>query len=453
MLENIRLSFQGVWSHKMRSFLTMLGIIIGIASIIAIVSTIKGTNEQIKQNLVGSGNNTIEIKLMQNNSEYFPDDSNIPASKVPVLNEDLREELLAMDEVENATFYLRRTYADNAYYNTTSLNGYQYYGIDNHYFDTCGYTITAGRTFVPDDFKNYRKVVILDKDVASALFSGEEPLGKILELNGEPFTVIGIVEKSTKFRPVINSEDDYKRYMSNQESKIYMPNSLWPVVFCYDEIPNAIIKAVNTDVMSDAGSKATDAINKFIGASTIPDALAGNTGSGDMGTSDAEAGAMDAAAGGGSEEANTYKYKGTDIMETAKNLQELSAATNQQLIWIASISLLVGGIGVMNIMLVSVTERTQEIGLKKAIGARKNRILAQFLTEAAVLTSLGGILGIVAGIVLAEVISKISATPVAISIPAIIFAVVFSVVIGIIFGLLPSVKAANLNPIDALRHE
>ena len=140
-------------------------------------------------------------------------------------------------------------------------------------------------------------------------------------------------------------------------------------------------------------------------------------------------------------------------METARNLQELSASTNQQLIWIASISLLVGGIGVMNIMLVSVTERTQEIGLKKAIGARKSRILGQFLTEAAVLTSLGGVIGIIAGIILAEVISRISSTPVAISVTAIVGSVLFSVVIGIVFGLLPSIKAANLNPIDALRHE
>lgn len=147
------------------------------------------------------------------------------------------------------------------------------------------------------------------------------------------------------------------------------------------------------------------------------------------------------------------KYKASDLLEQAKSLQELSAATNQQLIWIASISLLVGGIGVMNIMLVSVTERTREIGLKKAIGARKRRILAQFLTEAAVLTSLGGIIGVAAGIVMAQVISRISQTPSAISVPAIIFSVLFSMAIGILFGLLPSIKAANLNPIDALRHE
>ena len=126
---------------------------------------------------------------------------------------------------------------------------------------------------------------------------------------------------------------------------------------------------------------------------------------------------------------------------------------NNQLIWIASISLLVGGIGVMNIMLVSVTERISEIGLKKAIGAKKRSILGQFLTEAVVLTSMGGIIGVVAGIVLAQTVSRMSGTPVGINVTAIIISVVFSMLIGIIFGLLPSVKAANLNPIDALRHE
>ena len=121
--------------------------------------------------------------------------------------------------------------------------------------------------------------------------------------------------------------------------------------------------------------------------------------------------------------------------------------------FIAGISLLVGGIGVMNIMLVSVTERTREIGLKKALGARKRRILTQFLTEAAVLTLLGGLIGVAGGIALAYIISAVSAVPVAISGVSILVGVVFSALIGIIFGLLPSVKAANMNPIDALRSE
>ena len=149
----------------------------------------------------------------------------------------------------------------------------------------------------------------------------------------------------------------------------------------------------------------------------------------------------------------TIKYRAEDVLQQAQELQELSNATNQQLVWIASISLLVGGIGVMNIMLVSVTERTREIGLKKAIGAKKGRILWQFLTEAAVLTSLGGILGVAAGIGMAELVSHLTQAPVAISVPSIFLAVLFSMAIGVVFGLLPSIKAANLNPIDALRHE
>ena len=131
----------------------------------------------------------------------------------------------------------------------------------------------------------------------------------------------------------------------------------------------------------------------------------------------------------------------------------MSTATNRQLVWIAGISLIVGGIGVMNIMLVTVSERTHEIGLKKAIGAKKKRIRAQFLTEAAVLTSLGGILGVIFGIGLAKLLSSLSQTPSAISVPAILIAVVFSMAIGILFGLIPAVKASNLNPIEALRRE
>ena len=131
----------------------------------------------------------------------------------------------------------------------------------------------------------------------------------------------------------------------------------------------------------------------------------------------------------------------------------MSNATNRQLIWIASISLLVGGIGVMNIMLVSVAERVSEIGLRKAVGAKKRRILWQFLTEAAVLTCTGGVLGVAAGIGVSKALSKFSGTPSAISVPAIIIAVAFSMVIGILFGLLPAIKAANMNPIEALKRE
>lgn len=416
MLENIRLSFQGIWSHKMRSFLTMLGIIIGIAAIISIVSTIKGTNEQIKQNLIGSGNNTVDVKLYQNEWEYEMQYNGIPQG-VPVIDSETLSQIHDIDGVENASLYLCRNYAEGIYHNSTMLEGGKIYGIDSNYFETCGYQMQKGRGFVDKDYANFRKVTILDSSSAKSLFGSTDPINKTVEIQGEPFTVIGVCDKLSNFKPVINSIDDYYNYAYTGSSGIlFIPDASWPIIYNYDEPQNLIVRATSTDEMSNVGRECADLLNSYIASSDL-------------------------------------QYKASDLLEQAKQLQDLSAATNQQLLWIASISLLVGGIGVMNIMLVSVTERTREIGLKKAIGARKQRILAQFLTEAAVLTSLGGVLGVIAGIVLAQIISKISQTPSAISIPAILLSVLFSMGIGILFGLLPSIKAANLNPIDALRHE
>ncbi|MDD3340357.1 MAG: ABC transporter permease [Lachnospiraceae bacterium] len=417
MLENIRLSFQGIWSHKMRSFLTMLGIIIGIASIISIVSTIKGTQEQIKKNLIGAGNNTVAVPLKQGESEYETEYMGLPQGISTVTDEQM-EDIRSLDEVKAASRYLSRNYADSVYYQNTSLDGAKVFGIESDYLSTCGYQIKKGRNFVPYDTSISNKVVMLDDVAAQSLFQGEDPIGKTIEIKAEPFTVVGIVEKKEQFEPVINSMEDYYTYSSSDTGSLFMPIATWPVVYYYDEPQNVVVMAADTEQMSSAGKKTADILNANVTNSD-----------GDI------------------------KYKATDTLETAKNLQALSESTNMQLLWIASISLLVGGIGVMNIMLVSVTERTSEIGLKKAIGARKRKIMVQFLTEAAVLTSIGGILGAVSGVILSQVISKVSQTPTAVSVPAIIGSVAFSMVIGIIFGLLPSYKAANLNPIDALRYE
>jgi len=416
MLENIRLSFQGIWSHKMRSFLTMLGIIIGIASIISIVSTIKGTNEQIKENLVGAGNNNVKIQLYQGEGTYWMD-GGIP-NGVYQLSQDQKQQIMDLEQVENASFYQERSYADGISYENTTLQGGTILGIDQNYMETCGYQIYQGRMFLESDFEQVRKVVLLDDTAAQSIFQEEEPLGKVIEIKGEPFTVVGVVKKSDSFQPVIQSMDDYNTYSQESYATVFLPNSCWPIVYQFDEPENAVVMAKTTEDMSIVGKEAAEIMNQSITNTT-----------------------------------DSLSYKAEDLLERAKSLQDLSRTTNSQLIWIASISLLVGGIGVMNIMLVSVTERTSEIGLKKAIGARKRRILAQFLTEAAVLTSIGGLIGVAAGIVMAKVISQMSKTPVAISVPAIVFSVAFSMLIGIIFGLLPSIKAANLNPIDALRRE
>ena len=417
MIENIRLSFQGIWSHKMRSFLTMLGIIIGIASIISIVSTIKGTNEQIKKNLIGSGTNTVQIQMYQGDYQYEMLYNGLPDG-IPVRDETTMEKIKSVKNVEDAAFYTSRSdYNNSVYYGNNGISGSQVFGVDNSYFTTNGLVLKSGRTFVDSDFTDFHAAAIIDADTADSLFDGENPIGKTIEISSIPFTVVGIVDEDSKFEPVINSIDEYYTYYSDSSaSRIFVPSSMWPALYSFDEPQNVAIRVSNTEAMTDAGKAVAEIMNTNVTNSEI-------------------------------------KYQAQDLLKQAQDLQDLSSSTNSQLIWIASISLLVGGIGVMNIMLVSVTERTREIGLKKAIGAKKSRILWQFLTEAAVLTSLGGIVGVGAGIGLAAIISRVTSAPVAISVPSIIIAVVFSMVIGIIFGLLPSFKAANLNPIDALRSE
>ena len=411
MLENIRLSLQGILSHKVRSILTMLGIIIGIAAIIAIVSTIKGTNEQIKNNLIGSGNNTVNVQLYQGESPYDFSYQAAPDG-VQVVSAEVRDQITSLKNVESASFYRTRSYCDNVYYQNTQFSG-SMYGIDAAYFDTAGYEVQQGRGFLSKEYTNNAKAVILDSTAVKSLYSSESPIDSVIDINGEPFTVVGVVTEVSRFEPVINSEEDYWTYMGTSGGKMFIPGQSWPIAYRY------------TDSMPAVGKKVAELMNATIHTSSV----------------------------GTEGDSNQIKYDSQDLLKQAKSLQKLSSSTNTMLIWIASISLLVGGIGVMNIMLVSVTERTREIGLKKAIGAKKGSILAQFLTEASVLTSIGGIIGVGIGIALAQLISKIASVPVAISSLSIVVSVVFSMVVGIVFGLIPSIKASNLNPIDALRYE
>ena len=417
MLENMRLAFQGIWSHKLRSILTMLGIIIGIAGIITIVSTIKGTNEQIKENLIGAGNNVVTVQLNQAGYPYDLSWNTVP-STVRTISGDTREELEEISGAEKVSLYTSRNYAENVFYRNTQFNG-NLLGIDESYLSVYGYQVKNGRGFQTSDYEDFRKVALVDTTAVTTLFGGENPVGEAIEIKGDVFTVVGVVDLSESFAPTINSINDYWLYANTSSGTIYLPDTVWPTVYSFDEPQSVAIKVANTDVMASVGQTAADLLT--------------------------EKQIMD-------KESN-FDYRSQDMLEQAQQLQSMSESTNMQLVWIASISLIVGGIGVMNIMLVSVTERTAEIGLKKALGAKKRRIRMQFLTEAAVLTSLGGLIGVASGIGLALLISNMMQIPVAVSIPAILVAVIFSTVIGVVFGLVPAVKAANLNPIEALRRD
>ena len=415
MFENMRLAFQGIWSHKLRSILTMLGIIIGIAAIITIVSTIKGTNEQIKENLIGAGNNVVTVQLNQEGYQYDLSWNSVP-DVVRTITRETRDELEKIDGAEKVSLYTSRNYADQVYYLNTQFNG-NVLGIDENYLSVYGYQVKNGRGFTQEDFDTFRKVVLVDTTAVKTLFGGENPVGQTIELQGDLFTVVGVVTLSDSFAPTINSMNDYWLYADTSSGTIYLPSTVWPTAYRFDEPQSVAIKVGNTDDMASVGKEAADLLT--------------------------EKQIMDPN--------SNFDYRSQDMLEQAQQLQSMSESTNMQLIWIASISLIVGGIGVMNIMLVSVTERTAEIGLKKALGAKKRRIRMQFLTEAAVLTSLGGIIGVGSGIGLAELISNMMQIPVSVSVPAILISVAFSTIIGIVFGLVPAVKAANLNPIEALR--
>ena len=417
MTENIRLAFQGIWGHKMRSVLTMLGIIIGIAAIITIVSTIQGTNEQIKENLIGAGNNVVTVQLNQGGYPYDLNWNDIPDG-VRTITEKTRQELEQIRGVERVSLYYSRSNCERLFYRNAQYNG-SVLGVDENYLGVYGYQVKSGRGFTRKDFEDCRKVMLVDGNTVRSLFGGEDPVGKSVELCGDVFTVVGVVALSEEFAPTINSMQDYQLYMNTSSGAAYIPSTTWPTAFRFDEPQSVAIKVESTDTMTTAGQEAAQLLTQK-----------------QIVSSDSK-----------------FDYRSQDMLEQAQQLQKMSQSTNTQLIWIASISLLVGGIGVMNIMLVSVTERTAEIGLKKAIGAKKKRILLQFLTESAVLTSLGGLIGVISGIILAQLISGMMQIPVSISFPAIAVAVVFSTLIGVVFGMLPAIQAANLNPIEALRRD
>ena len=416
MTENIRQALQGIWGHKLRSLLTMLGIIIGIAAIITIVSTIKGTNEQIKQNLIGAGNNVVTVVLNQDGYPYDMSWQGIPQG-VDVISQQTREALEEISGVEKVALFTQRSYSENVFYRNTQFIG-EMYGIDRNYLAVCGLQVKSGRGFTQSDFDNHRKVALVNGNTVNTLFGGESPVGKNLEIQGEVFTVVGVVALSQEFAPTISSLKEYWLYSDTSAGAVYLPDALWPAAYQFDEPQNVAIKVKNTDVMAQVGQDASELLTRE-----------------QIRTSE------------------KFDYRSQNMLEQAQQLQSMSQSTNMQLIWIASISLLVGGIGVMNIMLVSVTERTAEIGLKKAIGAKKKRILVQFLTEASVLTGIGGLVGVISGIGLAQLISRMMQIPVAIDVPTIFISVLFSTLIGLVFGLLPAMQAANLNPIEALRRD
>ena len=417
MLENIILALRGIKSHKLRSFLTMLGIIIGIASIIGIVSIVQGTNAKLEKSLVGSGNNVTTVALTSDGTNPYDLDGNT-VSGIPVVSSERLDAINKLLGVVSASTYRQREYAQ-VYYQNRSLSA-QVFGVSDSFFETMQYKVASGRDFTPEEYKSGLKAAVLEKKSAESYFPTESPVGKIIEIRSEPFLIIGLAESSTGNEKEPDSFDEYKQNTDSYNTlKIYVPENVWPVIYSFDEPQSVAIHVKSTRQTVFVSRRASAILNKAI------------TASGE----------------------NSPKYASLSSAKDQNSMQEITTTISMMLLGIASLSLLVGGIGVMNIMLVSVTERTSEIGLKKALGAKNRSILVQFITESVVLTGFGGIIGVVVGIGLAGVISWITGMEFGISVPWIIISVLFSVVIGVIFGVMPAYRASKLNPIEALRRE
>ena len=399
--QSFKLALKSLKTSKMRAFLTMLGIIIGVGAVIVILSLGNGMTNMMNSQFEKMGSNLIQVMTYGRGTGGTRD---VDVEDLYELVDKYPQYLTGVTPYVSASAKVRYQTDD---YDRTSV-----YGVSEAFFkeDTKGTmqgeTLAEGRFLSYIDVDRHQNVCVIGDYLAQTAFRGDA-LGKTISLSGVPYTVIGVLSKSGDSSE--GSADDV----------IYIP---------YE---NAQRMGTGTMMMG------TDEM--FLLTATSRDT---------------------ASAAKGIVEKRLYKtYQSSDyymVMTSAEMMDAMNTMMNTMmivLVSIAAISLLVGGIGVMNIMLVSVTERTREIGLKKAIGAKKHSILAQFLTEASVLTSIGGIIGVGIGIALAQLISRIASVPVAISSLSIVVSVVFSMVVGIVFGLIPSIKAANLNPIDALRYE
>lgn len=397
LLESIQIAFSSILAHKLRSTLTMLGIIIGVGSIITVVAIGQGGEAALKSQFAGAGNNTIQINFIPDSEDPFA----MPFDQAATFTQENILQLKQIPEIANVI-------ATNSTMETLPVNekniGTQIYGVTKDYFAVNSVKIATGRKFYESDFYQSNNVIMINEKAAKDFFKDSNPIGQILDIQGQPFQIIGV----------------YKAQNGIFEfgiPELLMPLSLWPVLFGTDDIQSVTLQAKNVSKLELAGKKAANMLN--------------DTKSYDL----------------------KGKYEVFNLEEIQNSISKVTNIMTMIIGGIASISLLVGGIGVMNIMLVSVTERTREIGIRKALGATRGKILLQFLIEAMMLTLLGGIIGIGLGVGGAYIVSTFAKWPPLVSIQVVIGGVLFSMTLGIIFGLIPANKAAKLDPIEALRYE
>ncbi|WP_458110296.1 ABC transporter permease [Bacillus zhangzhouensis] len=395
LFENIKIALNSVLAHKLRSILTMLGIIIGVGSVIAVVAIGQGGEQMLKESISGP-NNTIDMT-------YTPSDEELNANPNALFEAAFTEEDIQSIKTINGVKQVASSTAQGMQlrFQDTTVDA-TVNGINEGYMNVESLQIAEGQDLRDIDFRSGRRAAIISEGLKKELFHGQKALGEMIWMNGQPVEVIGVLAKQ-------------EGMFSFDMNEIYVPFEMLTSTFGINEYDKLSIQVAHADQMKEVGKNAAALLNE------------------NHHTEDA--------------------YDMINMEEIAAGIGQITSVMTTIIGSIAGISLLVGGIGVMNIMLVSVTERTREIGIRKALGATRAQILVQFLIESVVLTLMGGLMGIALGLGGASLVSLFAGWPSLVSWQVVCGGVLFSMLIGIIFGLIPANKAARLDPIESLRYE
>ena len=401
----IRVAFRALVRNKMRAILTMLGIIIGVSAVIAMVSIGQGAQASVQAQIESIGTNLLFVSAgAQNVGGVRSGTGDTGTNTLTVEDLDaIKREVPSVAMVTPTVNSRTQLVVGNMNWNT-SLQG-----VSEQYPEVRKWTVQSGTFFTDADVKTAGRVIVIGQTVADNLFPGMDPVGQTLRVANLPFRVTGVMTRKGQDQQGRDQDDiAFAPYTTVQKKVLGSPR-----------LQVAYASAISQDATYTAQEQITELLRQRHKL--------------------------------GDNEANDFTVRNmTDIAEAAN---ETNNTMTLLLACIASVSLLVGGIGIMNIMLVSVTERTREIGIRMAIGARSSAVRSQFLIESIVLSLTGGFIGIVLGVIVSVSIPKFLGWPTLVSSLAIIGSVIFSAAVGIFFGYYPARKAAGLDPIEALRYE
>jgi len=408
LTEGIALALDAIGANKLRSGLTVLGVVIGVSTVMAMASIVNGIRGQIINTIEVVGPTTIRVMRFFSSTPVNPDQLPREVRIRPKLEASEARAIAALPEIGYSSIWV--AVLERLEYGAARTQPTVIYGADGEFMEILGGGITDGRTFTPTEVRAGRAVVILELDAAAKVFGRINPLGKIMRVGGRPFTVVGLYRKPENiFQP------------PGQEISAIVPYEAAKRSFRYDEVNSLIIlvKPRPGITVDRAMDLITVQLRKMRGLRP------GEPNTFDMVTSD----------------------------QVLSLFDKLTGVFFLVMIVLSSVALMVGGIGVMAIMLVSVTDRTREIGVRMALGATRREILWQFLVEAATLTMIGGVIGVGLGLVLGQALKSLLRLESGVPVWSAVVATVVSVVIGLVFGLIPANRASRMDPVEALRHE